>query len=218
MTTRLFTPLTLALSLFVLPVSVSVMAAQELLSLDASVQQPISSPAQLPQTQLPQTQLPESIVQPEDATATQTAPTQTAQERYNTTLATIQEGDWLMKQGKYKEAKATYRHALAQTTQYADLETQTRDRLDLLDRRIQAIATQSSPVRAAHPAPPKSLPPHPATPSPTPSPAPKLAAIPTTQPIAALPLQLLDPETPPIAQTIGSEWLQSEPLPPAPQN
>jgi hypothetical protein len=210
MTTRLFTPLTLALSLFVLPISVSVMATQELLSLDASVQQPISSPAQLPQ----------SIVQPEDPTDPPTAATQTVQERYNMALATLQEGDWLMKQGKYKDAKATYRRALAQTTQYADLETQTHDRLDLLDRRLQAIApaptASPTPVRAWLAVPPKSPPP---TASPTPrSATPKLATTPATQPIAARPLQLLDPETPPIAQTIGSEWLQPDPLPPAPPN
>ena len=129
MTLRFVSPM---LSLFAVPAIVGIVAVTQLMSLDGLGQKSVGQPIAIQPHNAP-----EKLVKPKfdselDATTT-ISPTE--QERYNTTLSQIQDGDWLIQQGQFNAAKAVYHQALSQT-QNADLAATATDRLNQLSRQF----------------------------------------------------------------------------------
>ncbi len=137
MTLRFASPtLSPMLSLFAVPAIVGIVAITQLMSLDGLGQKSVGQPVGQPIAIQPHN-APEKLVKPKfdselDATTT-ISPTE--QERYNTTLSQIQDGDWLIQQGQFNAAKAVYHQALSQT-QNADLAATATDRLNQLSRQL----------------------------------------------------------------------------------
>ena len=133
MTLRFASPtLSPMLSLFAVPAIVGIVAVTQLMSLDGLGQKSVGQPIAIQPHNAP-----EKLVKPKfdselDATTT-ISPTE--QERYNTTLSQIQDGDWLIQQGQFNAAKAVYHQALSQT-QNADLAATATDRLNQLSRQL----------------------------------------------------------------------------------
>ncbi len=129
MTLRFVSPM---LSLFAVPAIVGIVAVTQLVSLDGLLQKSAGLPIVIQPQNAPE-KLIQSTVSSEPYTTT--IAVQTEQERYNTTLSQIQDGDWLTHQGKFQAAKAAYHEAISQT-QNADLAATATDRLHQLSRQL----------------------------------------------------------------------------------
>ena len=133
MTLRLISPmLSPILSLFAIPAIVGIIAVTQLMSLDGLRQTSVGQPIAVQPKNTPEKLVKSAFDSELDAT---TIASPTEQERYNTTLSQIQDGDWLIQQGQFKAAKAVYHKALSQT-QNADLAATATDRLHQLSRQL----------------------------------------------------------------------------------
>lgn len=117
-------------SVFLVPMMVSVGAVGHLVSLDASTPQPLVVPS-LEGTD-PLLSIVSSFPEP-----TQT-PDQTDRERQNTARAQLQDGDWLMKQGQFKAAKSVYQALLNRSDLNSEVKTLATRRLEKLETAIVA--------------------------------------------------------------------------------
>ncbi len=120
-------------SAFALPMMVAVGAVGHLVSLDASIPQPLL----VPSLEGDRTEPMRSIV-PNFPEKAEVEPTQTDRERQNATQAQLQEGDWLMKRGQFKAAKTIYQALLDRSDSDAEVKTLATRRLEKLDKAIVA--------------------------------------------------------------------------------
>ncbi len=207
----------LPLSLLLIPLTCGTIAATQLLSIDASVVRSPSNPAPvLVETTPPATPPTQSSEVPA------VTPTQTAQERYNTVLSRLQDGDWLMQQGKFKAAKLAYQDALAQSTVHPELAAQGKSKLaDLEDRQQRLIAQQTQSQTQPSKSQPKTQ--SPAKPAATPSVkllsraqpvAQSQTNPPATSPASVPPVPTASPEPSRTEGSIADELPLLDPLPP----
>ena len=131
------------LSLFAVPTIVGIVAVTQLVSLDGLVQKSAGLPIPVQPQNAPEELIQSAFSSGPPAT---TIAVQTEQERYNTTLSQIQDGDWLTQQGKFQAAKAVYYQALSQT-QNADLAATATDRLGQLSRQLSLKPVVKSAVK-----------------------------------------------------------------------
>lgn len=121
------------LSVFSVPVMVAVGAVGHLVSLDASVPQPLV----VPSLEDGRTEMQTSIV---PDLPDQDPASQTDRERKNAAQAQLQDADWLMKRGQFKEAKTIYQALLDRSDlgQNSDLKDKATQRLEKLEKAIVA--------------------------------------------------------------------------------
>jgi hypothetical protein len=121
-------------SVLSIPLMVSVVALEHLISLEASNPQPLV----VPSLEEGKTEPPLSIA-PEPPTTT---PEQTDRERQNVAQAQLQDGDWLMKRSQLKAAKSVYQDLLGRSDlgQNSEVQNLASQRLEKLEKAI--VATQ----------------------------------------------------------------------------